>query len=158
MQSSGEYSLTELFQSIKQNTDKPYAGNVHAFRLDRFMEAKQKQNFDTDVEVADLIQHPIAVTLSRQAMFLDMCRYDGGVRERMRNGFKILVIFMRTFYEGTMLIRTTWPLQIDSMPLHHGKRKSLLGRLRVRDSYPIIATSDTLKLLQFCRAWHDWCN
>ena len=88
MQFSGEYSLTELFKSVHQNTNKPYAGNVHAFRLDRFMEAKQKQNFDPNVKVANLIRHPIAVTFSRQAMFLDMCRFDTGVRERMRNGLK----------------------------------------------------------------------
>lgn len=88
LQFSGEYSLTTLFQSVSQNTNKTYAGNVHAFRLDRFMEAKQKQNFDAEVRVANLIRHPIAVTLSRQAMFLNMCRYDEGVRERMRNGLK----------------------------------------------------------------------
>ena len=52
------------------------------------MEAKQKQNFDAEVRVANLIRHPIAVTLSRQAMFLDMCRFDTEVRERMRNGLK----------------------------------------------------------------------
>lgn len=60
-------------------------GNVHAFRLYRLKEAITKCDSTPLFRLANLVRHPLKVTLSRAAMFEEMCKHDETVRKRLRN-------------------------------------------------------------------------
>jgi hypothetical protein len=86
-QFSGEILLSDIFTNILQNETR-LSGNVHAFRLYRLKEAIQKDRDTPIFKIANLVRHPLDVTLSRAAMFQQMCLNDKTVRTRVTQSFE----------------------------------------------------------------------
>lgn len=78
--------LSDIFSTIEG--DKNIQGNVHAFRLYRLKEAIKNDKKSPLFRLANLVRNPINVTLSRAAMFTQMCVNDKSVRERVEDTFK----------------------------------------------------------------------
>ena len=74
-------SLSDIFKKI--GDENIVNGNVHVYRLYRLKEAIEKCSITPVFRLANLVRHPLKVTLSRAAMFEEMCKHDESVRKRL---------------------------------------------------------------------------
>lgn len=86
-QFSGEIRLDHIFNQLEKE-GAIVNGNVHAFRLYRLKEAIEKSATTPLFRLANLVRHPVDVTLSRAAMFYEMVQHDASVKERIRKSFE----------------------------------------------------------------------
>lgn len=75
--------LSDIFTTLQE--EKKLGGNVHAFRLYRLKEAIKNDKNCPIFRLANLVRNPIDVTLSRAAMFTQMCVSDKTVRKRVED-------------------------------------------------------------------------
>ena len=81
-QFDGKILLNDIFHSVN-STNRVIRGNVHAYRLYRLKEAILNDKKAPIFRLVNLVRNPIDVTLSRAAMFNQMCISDETVRQRV---------------------------------------------------------------------------
>lgn len=84
-----QFSNKRTIKNVIDDIDKENSllnGNVHSYRLYRLKEAMRYDNTKNNT-IANLIRHPLSVTLSRTAMFNQMAEHDVSVQKKIKNTY-----------------------------------------------------------------------